>query len=129
MVEILRYKDFSDSYTKIQAEEGSIIKDSLSEISDWSKYAVIVNGVKNDEKHVIQKDDVIIIRSIPKGDYSAKDWALTILTGGIYALGKTAYDSYKARKELEKELNKLKNHTNCAWRGLRWRVCRSGNRP
>ena len=111
MVEILRYKDFSDSYTKIQAEEGSIIKDSLSEISDWSKYAVIVNGVKNDEKHVIQKDDVIIIRSIPKGDYSAKDWALTILTGGIYALGKTAYDSYKARKELEKELNKLKNHT------------------
>ena len=110
MVEILRYKDFSDSYVKVEAKEDSAIKNAF-DISDWKKYIVIVNGIRKDENYIIHKNDVIIIRSIPKENYSVKDWVITIATGGLYALGRTAVESYQARKQMERELEKLKNHT------------------
>lgn len=110
MVEILRYKDFSDSYIPIQTKAGRTIKESV-DIKDWGKYIVIVNGVKKNEKHVIQEDDVIIIRMIPRGDYDPLDWVFTVMTGGIYAIAKSSYDAYQARKAAEEAISKLKNRT------------------
>lgn len=110
MVEILRYKDFSDSYIPIQAKAGRTIKEAV-DIKDWGKYIVIVNGVKKNEKHVIQEDDVIIIRMIPRESFDPLDWVFTVMTGGIYAIAKSSYDAYQARKAAEEALSKLKNRT------------------
>ena len=110
-MKILLYKDFSDSKTVVEAECGKKIADSVP-VTDWSRHVVLVNGIKSDENHVLKENDLVIIRSVPRGsDNPVVSTVLTIATGGIYA----GYQAYQAKKEAEKiqdEIDKLKSHTN-----------------
>ena len=110
-MKILLYKDFSDSKTVVEAECGKKIADSVP-VTDWARHVVLVNGIKSDENHVLKENDLVIIRSVPRGsDNPVVSTVLTIATGGIYA----GYQAYQAKKEAEKiqdEIDKLKSHTN-----------------
>ncbi len=112
MVQVLRYKDFSDSYVIIEAQEGLSVKRAVP-IPDWTKYVVVVNGIKSDENHIIQPKDIVIIRMIPKISTTT-----ALIVFGVLALGTAVYagvKAYQANKEAQaakKKIEELKNISN-----------------
>ena len=109
-MQITRYKDFSDSKTLIEVEEGKTLREAVP-LKDWSQYVILVNGIVSDENYVLKKGDLVSIRTLPRGT-TAVLIGLAVLAVG--AASYAGYKSYEARKEAEraqKEIDKIKNLT------------------
>lgn len=105
------FKNLTNKPSEIEIQAGKSIKESLPNIN-FKNALIYANNRQRTPEYVAQESDLVIIRMIPAKDYDPLDWVLTIATGGLYSIGKMAYDSYQARKKAEEEIEKMKKLSN-----------------
>lgn len=106
----LVYRDFSESY-KIKEIGTGKIKDVLPEYPE-DKYAVLVNGARQNRGFEIKEGDAVIVRAIP---HATGVLIASLVVAGVSAIvgGVTAYKAKKqaqrAKEEAERLSDSLKN--------------------
>ena len=109
MADILRYKDFSDSYVKVAVPAGKRIRECFEGIV-WENHKIFVNGHEADPDYRIKEKDVIVIRSIPHLTGAAIVVGIIAIGAGI-AAGVAIYKANKAAQKAAAEIEKLKKQT------------------
>ena len=105
------FKNLTNKPSEIEIQAGKSIKESLPNIN-FKNALIYANNRQQTPEYVAQESDLVIIRMIPAEDYDPWDWVFTIATGGLYSIGKMAYDNYQARKKAEEEIEKMKKLSN-----------------
>ncbi len=104
---VIIYRDFSDSYETKQINAQGKIKDVFADYS-FDKYAFIVNSVRQDENYYLKEGDSVIIRAIP---HMTGVMIASAVIAGISAIvgGVAAYKAKKQAQDAQDELDKIKN--------------------
>lgn len=100
----LVYRDFSESY-KIKEIGTGKIKDILPEYSE-DKYAVLVNGVRQNRDFEIKEEDAVIVRAIP---HATGVLIASLVVAGVSAIvgGVTAYKAKKQAQRAKEEADRI----------------------
>jgi len=100
----LVYRDFSESY-KIKEIGTGKIKDVLSEYPE-DKYAVLVNGARQNRDFEIKEGDAVIVRAIPHAIGIA---IASLVVAGVSAIvgGVTAYKAKKQAQRAKEEADRI----------------------
>lgn len=100
----LIYRDFSESY-KVKEIGNGKIKDILSEYPE-DKYAILVNGTRQDRNFEIKEGDAVIVRAIPHATGIA---IASLVVAGVSAIvgGVTAYKAKKQAQRAKEEADRI----------------------
>ena len=100
----LIYRDFSESY-KIKEIGTGKIKDILPEYPE-DKYAVLVNGARQNRDFEIKEEDAVIVRAIPHAIGIA---IASLVVAGVSAIvgGVTAYKAKKQAQRAKEEADRI----------------------
>ena len=100
----LIYRDFSESY-KIKEIGNGKIKDILPEYPE-DKYAILVNGARQDRSFEIKEGDAVIVRAIPHATGIA---IASLVVAGVSAIvgGVTAYKAKKQAQRAKEEADRI----------------------
>ncbi|MCR5219195.1 hypothetical protein [Treponema sp.] len=110
MAEVLRYRDFSDSFVKVVVPAGKRIKECFEDIK-WENHKIFVNGHEAGPDYRIKEKDVVVIRSVPHLTGAAIAVGILAIGAGI-AAGVALYKANKAAQKAAAEIEKLKKQTN-----------------
>lgn len=100
----LVYRDFSESY-KIKEIGTGKIKDVLPEYPE-DKYAVLVNGARQNRGFEIKEGDAVIVRAIP---HATGVFVASLVVAGVSAIvgGVTAYKAKKQAQRAKEEADRI----------------------
>lgn len=100
----LIYRDFSESY-KVKEIGNGKIKDILPEYPE-DKYAILVNGTRQDRNFEIKEGDAVIVRAIPHATGIA---IASLVVAGCAAIvgGVTAYKAKKQAQRAKEEADRI----------------------
>ena len=100
----LVYRDFSESY-KIKEIGTGKIKDVLPEYPE-DKYAVLVNGARQNRDFEIKEGDAVIVRAIP---HATGILIASLVVAGVSAIvgGVTAYKAKKQAQRAKEEADRI----------------------
>ncbi len=100
----LVYRDFSESY-KIKEIGTGKIKDVLPEYPE-DKYAVLVNGARQNRDFEIKEGDAVIVRAIP---HATGVLIASLVVAGVSAIvgGVTAYKAKKQAQRAKEEADRI----------------------
>lgn len=100
----LVYRDFSESY-KIKEIGTGKIKDVLPEYPE-DKYAVLVNGARQNRDFEIKEEDAVIVRAIP---HATGILIASLVVAGVSAIvgGVTAYKAKKQAQRAKEEADRI----------------------
>ena len=100
----LIYRDFSESY-KVKEIGNGKIKDILPEYPE-DKYAILVNGTRQDRNFEIKEGDAVIVRAIPHATGIA---IASLVVAGVSAIvgGVTAYKAKKQAQRAKEEADRI----------------------
>ena len=100
----LIYRDFSESY-KVKEIGNGKIKDILPEYPE-DKYAILVNGTRQDRNFEIKEGDAVIVRAIPHVTGIA---IASLVVAGCAAIvgGVTAYKAKKQAQRAKEEADRI----------------------
>ena len=100
----LVYRDFSESY-KIKEIGTGKIKDVLPEYPE-DKYAVLVNGARQNRGFEIKEGDAVIVRAIP---HATGVLIASLVVAGVSAIvgGVTAYKAKKQAQRAKEEADRI----------------------
>ena len=100
----LIYRDFSESY-KVKEIGNGEIKDILPEYPE-DKYAILVNGTRQDRNFEIKEGDAVIVRAIPHVTGIA---IASLVVAGCAAIvgGVTAYKAKKQAQRAKEEADRI----------------------
>lgn len=110
MAEVLRYRDFSDSFVKVAVPAGKRIRECFEDIK-WENHKIFVNGHEAGPDYRIEEKDVVVIRSVPHLTGAAIAVGVIAIGAGI-AAGVALYKANKAAQKAAAEIEKLKKQTN-----------------
>lgn len=104
---VIIYRDFSESYEVKQINAQGKIKDVFAQYSP-DKYAFIVNSVRQNEEYFVKENDSVIIRAIP---HVTGVMIASAVVAGVAAIigGVVAYKAKKQADDAQNELDKIKN--------------------
>lgn len=100
----LVYRDFSESYEIKEIGTGKI-KDVLPEYPE-DKYAVLVNGARQNRGFEIKEEDAVIVRAIP---HATGVLIASLVVAGVSAIvgGVTAYKAKKQAQRAKEEADRI----------------------
>ena len=105
-------KSLSNIAEQIEIEADLPAYKTLKNI-DFENAVLIVNGKKKTSDYIIKSNDIVTVRAMP-ADLKETPWWVSTFFIPFGFIIQPAQIAYKARKEAEKELEKIKKLTNAA---------------
>lgn len=96
MMQAIRYKDLSDSYSAVPIEAGKTIQQNFPELA-LEDQVILANGKQTTPDYLVKEGDVIVLRSIPGSSVVTVVLLAVALIGAAY----TGYKAYQMRKQVE----------------------------